>query len=61
MDLAKRLKSMNPVDWIRRIFAYLRENWTKNGGFKSKWNWFIIFVVLYSLYAILKKNGYWFK
>ena len=61
MDLAKRLKSMNPVDWLRKIFEYLKTNWTKNGGFKSKWNWFIIFVVLYSIYAWLKKNGLWFK
>ena len=61
MDLANRLKSMNPVDWIRKIFAYLKANWTKNGGFKSKWNITMILVILYSIYAVLKKNGYWFK
>ena len=50
------------LDWIRLILIHLRMLvWKKDRGLKSKFNIFMCFVFLYSLYAILKKNGWWFK
>jgi all-trans-retinol dehydrogenase (NAD+) len=33
----------------------------QRGGFRSKWFWFWFLCILYSLYAILKKTGLWYK
>ena len=49
-------------EWIRLILVHIRMLiWKKDMGLKSKWNLFMIFVFLYSLYAVLKKYGLWFK
>ena len=50
------------LDWIKLILIHIRMLvWKKGRGLKSKYNLFMIFVFLYSLYAVLKKWGLWFK
>ena len=52
---------MKLIDKFRLLWAYIKMRFEQRGGFRSKCFWFILFCVLYSLFAILKKTGFWFK
>ena len=49
-------------EFLRKILIWLKAKlWAEGGLAGSHWNRLLVITVIYSLYAILKKNGWWFK
>ena len=54
--------------YVKKILRAIKSGvWAEGGLFSglfhpgSMWNRTVVLIILYSIYAILKKNGYWFK
>ena len=51
------VQKLNPLNQLRRLFLWIKTNFWKNGGFKSKRNIVYLILFIYALYIFCKEQG----